>query len=91
MSYTVYILHCADGSYYTGITTDMERRLKEHNGEIKGGAKYTRDRKPVTLAYSEECSNRSSATKREYEIKHLNREKKKELINLQIKQLISPL
>ncbi|MDP4010833.1 MAG: GIY-YIG nuclease family protein, partial [Candidatus Roizmanbacteria bacterium] len=49
--YFVYILQCADNTYYTGITTDMKRRLKEHNGKVKGGAKYTRVRTPVKLVY----------------------------------------
>ena len=81
-NYFVYILQCADNTYYTGITTDIERRIKEHNGEVKGGAKYTRVRTPVKLIYSEKCESRMTATKREYEIKQLSREKKKELIGL---------
>ena len=68
MSYYVYILECRDGTLYTGIATDVERRVAEHNTTDKG-AKYTRARRPVTLVYSEAFSDRSSASKREYEIK----------------------
>ena len=80
MSYFVYILECSDKTLYTGIATDLERRLDEHNNSDKG-AKYTKIRRPLTLVYSEESENRSSASKREYEIKKLSREKKLELIN----------
>jgi len=66
--YYVYIVKCADESLYTGIATELERRIEEHNGSQKG-AKYTRIRRPVELVYSEEYSDRSSASKREYEIK----------------------
>jgi len=80
MMYYVYMLECADGTLYTGITTDLERRLEEHNGSEKG-AKYTRARRPVTLVYSEKYPDRSSASKREYEIKHtMNRTQKLILI-----------
>ena len=75
----VYILACGDGSYYTGITTDVQKRLETHT---KGkGAKYTRGRGPLTLLYVEELSNKSEALKREYAIKQLSRKKKTELIN----------
>jgi putative endonuclease len=77
--YFVYILECSDKTLYTGITTDIQRRLKEHNGSQKG-AKYTKLRRPVKLVYSEECLDRSSASKREYMIKKLSREKKLALI-----------
>jgi len=66
--YYVYILKCADNTLYTGITTELERRLEEHNHSDKG-AKYTRVRRPVALIYSEKHEDRSSASKREYEIK----------------------
>lgn len=80
MSYFVYILECSDKTLYTGIATDIQRRLDEHNNSDKG-AKYTKIRRPLKLVYSEESENRSSASKREYEIKKLSREKKLELIN----------
>lgn len=66
--YFVYIVKCADETLYTGIATELERRIEEHNGSEKG-AKYTRVRRPVSLVYSEEHPDRSSASKREYEIK----------------------
>ena len=66
--YYVYILKCFDDTLYTGITTELERRLDEHNHSDKG-AKYTRARRPVTLVYSENFIDRSLASKREYEIK----------------------
>lgn len=80
MSYFVYILKCKDDTLYTGIATDVERRLDEHNNSDKG-AKYTRVRRPVELVYTEELEDRSSACKREYAIKQLKREEKLRLIN----------
>jgi len=79
MSYSVYILQCADDTLYTGIATDLNRRLTEHNSSEKG-AKYTRSRRPVRLVYSETFPDRSSASRREYEIKKLSRAKKLQLI-----------
>lgn len=79
MSYFVYILECNDGSLYTGITTDVTKRLEEHNSSDKG-AKYTKARRPVKLLYDEPSSDRSSASKREYEIKKFTRLKKLQLI-----------
>lgn len=66
--YFVYIVQCADNTFYTGIATELERRIEEHNASDKG-ARYTRVRRPVRLVYSEEYPDRSSASKREYEIK----------------------
>ena len=83
MSYFVYILECNDGSLYTGITKDVQKRLDEHNTSYKG-AKYTKARRPVKLLYQEPSSDRSSASKREYEIKKLTRSKKIELIQKSI-------
>jgi len=79
--YYLYILKCADKSLYTGITVDLERRLKEHNTS-KFGAKYTRGRRPVKLIYSKKFRNRSTASKAESKIKMLSREEKLKLINL---------
>ena len=75
----VYILRCADASLYTGITTNIHRRLKEHNSQGLG-ARYTRARRPVEIMYFEESENRSSASVREYEIKQKSRKEKLELI-----------
>ncbi len=63
MAWTVYLARCADGSFYTGITTDLARRLAEHNAGC--GAAYTRSRLPVKLAYFESATNRSGALRRE--------------------------
>ena len=70
------MLRCADGSLYTGITTDLDRRLAEHNGDGPAGARYTRSRRPVQLVYSEAASNRSNASQREAAIKQLDRARK---------------
>jgi putative endonuclease len=73
------MLRCSDETLYTGITTDLYRRVEEHNSSIKG-AKYTRSRRPVALVYFESSKDKSSATLRELEIKKLPRAKKLELI-----------
>jgi putative endonuclease len=79
----VYVLRCGDNSLYTGVTTDVERRVREHNQDNKLAASYTRSRRPVTLVYTELCSNRSEAQKREMEIKRLTRQQKEGLITSQ--------
>lgn len=76
----VYLLRCSDNSLYAGVTTDIERRVKEHNNS-KLGAKYTRARRPVQLAYLEKADDKSSACKREYQIRHLTKRKKEQLVN----------
>ena len=78
-TWCIYIVRCSDGSLYTGITTDLERRLFEHNN-AKNGAKYTRPRRPVTLVYQEMADSRSQASKREREIKNLTQQQKLLLI-----------
>ena len=78
----VYILKCSDGTYYTGWTTDPERRLKVHNSGK--GAKYTRSRLPVELIYTEEFDNKTDAQRREYAIKRLTRAEKEKLIAKQL-------
>ena len=75
----VYIVECSDGTYYTGITTNVRRRILEHNYGLKS-AKYTRSRRPVRLIYEETVANRSRASKREYQIKKLKRSDKTLLI-----------
>lgn len=79
IKYYLYILKCKDATLYTGITTDLERRLKEHNNSTLG-AKYTRGRRPVKLIYSQEFIDKSSALKEEGRIKKLSRLKKMELL-----------
>ena len=74
----VYILRCADGTLYTGMTDDIARRVEVHNSGK--GAKYTRGRRPVEAVYCEECESYSAALKREYAIKQLSRQQKLTLI-----------
>lgn len=75
----VYVVECSDGTLYTGYTTDVERRVEEHNaGE---GAKYTRGRTPVRPVHVEEYETRSEAMSREHEVKSLSREEKERLVN----------
>lgn len=78
-AYYLYILECNDGTYYTGITSELERRIEEHNTSPKG-AKYTRGRRPLKLVYHEECLDKSTALKRERAIKRLRRTQKCALI-----------
>lgn len=77
--YYLYILKCADRTLYTGVTVDLERRVKEHNTS-KLGAKYTRARRPVKLVYSKKFANRSKAQKAESKIKKLSRAEKLKLL-----------
>ena len=74
----LYILKCSDGSFYTGVTTDIDRRFREHQ-EGKA-SRYTRTRRPVVLIYQEKCGTRSRSLARECAIKSLNRRRKEELI-----------
>lgn len=75
----VYIAICADGTYYSGVTTDVHRRINEHNSSVKG-ARYTRSRRPTKLIYQERAKNRSAASKREFAIKQMTRFQKEQLI-----------
>lgn len=77
MNYT-YIVRCSDGSLYTGWTNDLKKRIKDHNEGR--GAKYTRSRRPVVLAYYEEFDTKEEAMSREWAIKHMTRRKKEEII-----------
>ncbi|WP_232798258.1 GIY-YIG nuclease family protein [Salinibacter altiplanensis] len=74
----VYVVECSDGTYYTGYTTDVERRVAEHNDGT--AAKYTRGRRPVELVYTEPHESQSAAMQREYAIKQLRRAAKEQLI-----------
>ena len=75
----LYVLQCSDGTYYTGITTDVVRRLNEHNASSKG-AKYTKPRRPARLVYWVDYEDRSTAQKAEYKFKQLTREQKEKII-----------
>ena len=79
LDWIVYILKCADGTLYTGITNDLGRRMSEH--ETGQGAKYTKGRGPFQLVYNETCEGRGQASKREIEIKSLDREQKLKLVS----------
>ena len=78
-SWCVYMVRCSDGTFYTGITNDLEKRIEAHNSG-KDGARYTRSRRPVTLVYSESAGSKSAASRLEYSIKKLTRENKRKLI-----------
>lgn len=82
MSWFVYMLKCSDGTLYTGVTTDVVRRVAEHNGEgAKGkGAKYTKARRPVQLVYQEAAVDRSAAQIREAGLRKLSRIEKEQLV-----------
>ena len=84
----VYIVECADGTLYTGITTNLERRVDEHNAGT--GARYTRSRRPVVLRYNEPQPDRSGASSRECRIKALSRKAKQALINRAERPIDSP-
>jgi len=73
------MVRCSDGTLYTGITNDLEKRIEAHNSGADG-ARYTRSRRPVTLVYSEKAGSRSAAARLEYQIRRLPRAKKKRLI-----------
>tara|TARA_Y100000385_G_C12849093_1_gene532230 strand:- start:143 stop:388 length:246 start_codon:yes stop_codon:yes gene_type:complete len=77
-AWTLYILKCNDDSYYTGITNNIEKRIADH--EAGKGAKYTRGRGPFEIVYQEKCLDRSSASKREFEVKKLSRSEKENLL-----------
>ncbi len=83
--YHLYILKCKDKTLYTGITVDLDRRVKEHNSS-KRGAKYTRSRRPVKLVYSRRFRNRSNAQKEEARIKSLARKEKLLMIDGRVDQ-----
>ena len=75
----IYMVECADGTYYTGWTNHLENRLAAHNAGT--GARYTRGRGPVRLVYKEECENKQSAQRREWAIKKLTRAQKEQLVS----------
>lgn len=79
MAYFIYILECSDKTYYVGSTSNLEKRLKQHN-QLKSGAHYTKIRRPVILKYSEKVKTLSLARKREAEIKRFTKAKKEALV-----------
>lgn len=80
MAYYVYMLECADGTFYIGSTNNLEKRLIAHNN-LKSGAHYTKIRRPVTLKYSENLKTKSKALKREFLLKQLTRAEKCAIID----------
>lgn len=79
-SWVMYVLVCSDDSLYCGITNNLKRRLKQHNGFLKGGAKYTRGRRPCRCVYTKNAANKSEALKLEYSFKKMSRKKKLKII-----------
>ena len=83
-SWFVYMVRCSDNSLYSGITTDVARRVSEHNGEAGGkdkGAKYTKARRPVVLVYKKKCKDRSAAGKAEAALRRLTKAEKEALVD----------
>lgn len=80
----VYLLECADNTLYAGVTKDLERRVDEHNDDDKKGAKYTRNRRPVSLVYSESFDEKNAAYRREWEFKQMTRKQKLALLDAQL-------
>jgi len=76
----VYLVECADSTYYCGVTNNIGRRLKQHNGQLAGGAKYTRARRPVRLLVAVACPDKSTACSLEYAIKAVPREQKTSML-----------
>ena len=79
MAYFVYILECSDGTLYTGSTNDVEKRVHAHN-HLKSGARYTRARRPVKLAYSKKFKTPKEAKRREYQLKQLSHSQKRDIV-----------
>lgn len=79
-SWHVYLLVCADGSFYAGVTNQLARRLRQHNGELAGGARYTRVRRPVAVVWQQSAASRGQAQQLEFRLKKLSRADKRALI-----------
>jgi putative endonuclease len=82
----LYILRCSDNSLYTGITTDIKRRIAEHRGKGGKGAKYLRAKGPLTLVYKKKAGTRSDALKMEYRAKRMKKKEKEEMIKKAMKR-----
>ncbi|WP_083405030.1 GIY-YIG nuclease family protein [Idiomarina sp. MD25a] len=78
----VYMVECGDRSLYTGVTTCLERRIRQHNGELSGGARYTQSRRPVSLTWSQGPFSKRRACQLEAQLKQLSRSQKRKLISL---------
>ena len=76
----VYLLLCSDNSFYAGVARDLQRRVRQHNGEIVGGARYTQARRPVQLVAQWHSNSRSQAQQREHQLKRLSRQAKLQLL-----------
>ena len=85
-SWYVYLVKCADDTLYTGVTNDLARRLRQHNGQLAGGARYTASRRPVVLVWVEETGTRSMAQKRESQVRRLSRGRE---IKLTLKNVVT--
>lgn len=79
--YFVYVLTCEDGSLYSGITTDVKRRFRQHRGELKGGARYTKSHRPTAVAAVWSAPDRAGASRLEYYLHHISREEKLSLFH----------
>jgi putative endonuclease len=79
-SWYIYVVRCADGSLYTGVARDLQRRLLQHNGELAGGSRYTRGRRPVELLWCDTEPDRSAPQQREASIKKLSHDQKLRLL-----------
>ncbi len=80
MRWNLYLVRCTDDSLYCGVTNDLALRLRQHNGEVAGGAKYTRARRPVRLVHQESFDTQGAALRREYQLKRMPRAKKLALV-----------
>ena len=90
MGYSLYILKCADDTFYTGIATDVQRRVLEHNGAKGKGARYTSARRPVTLVYEVKFETRSDALKEEARVKRWTRRQNQKLVSKYEAALVAP-
>jgi putative endonuclease len=84
----VYIVRCSDGTFYTGLTWNIGRRIEQHNGNLWGGAKYTESRRPVKIVHIEKFNSKRDALRREHEIKAMTHMQKEELIQRATKEAI---
>jgi len=79
--WAVYLLRCSDGSLYAGVTVDLTRRVRQHNGELVGGARYTQCRRPVSVVWSRSVPDRGAAQRLEAQLKRLSKSEKERLVS----------